>query len=136
MRSGLLTGIMAPSALVLLLSVVPPAVAADEALLRGSVQGEALPAIPVRITNETDTMLSLSVTSAACTPRVFLEPRASIIVGDCLRWGLVHQVVAVFYDQQMVRERQFRLLRVAPGQDWIFSRRWESGPAETAQARP
>jgi hypothetical protein len=44
--------------------------------------------------------------------------------------------VAVFYDQRIVHERQFRLLLVAPGQDWIFSRRLESAPAAAASAWP
>lgn len=136
MRSGCFGGVMAVSALAFLLSAVPSGAGDEVAFPRGSVRVGALPVIPVRITNETDARLSVSVTSAACTPRILLEPRSSITVGDCLRWGLVHQVVAVFYDQQIVRERQFRLLLVAPGQDWVFSRRLGSDPAAAAKARP
>jgi hypothetical protein len=92
MRLRFFGGVMVLSALALLLSAVPSGAGDQVALPGGSARVGALPAIPVRITNETDTMLSLSVTSAACTPRILLEPRASITVGDCLRWGLVHQV--------------------------------------------
>lgn len=47
-------------------------------------------------------------------------------LGDILHW------VA---EPQTVLERQLRLLRVTPGQDWIFSRRPESSLA-AAKARP
>jgi len=124
------------SALALLLSAVPSRAGEELALPGGSARIGSLPTIPVRITNEADSTLSLSVPSAACTPRVLLEPRASIVVDDCLRWGLVHQVVAIFYDEQVVHERQFRLLIVAPGQDWVFSRRLGSDAAAAAKSRP
>jgi len=136
MKSGLVGAVMVASALMLTLSAMPSRAADEVALERGGVRVETLPVISVRITNETDDTLSLSVTSAACTPRLFLPPRSSITVDDCLRWGLVYQVVAVFYDQQTVHGRRFRLLPVAPGQDWIFRSRSESGPAAAARVRP
>jgi hypothetical protein len=80
----------------------------------------ALPEIPVRVANATDAMLSLSVTSALCAPRLILKPGDSIVVHECLRWGLVYHTVAVFYDERVVRERQQLLFLARPGQDWVF----------------
>jgi hypothetical protein len=70
MRLRFLGGVVGVSGLVLLFSAVPAGAADEVTFPRGSARVGALPVIPVRITNETGTMLSLSVTSAACTPRI------------------------------------------------------------------
>jgi hypothetical protein len=136
MRSGHVGGLLPASVLALLLTAAPSGAGDGVAVPPDPSGVETLPVVPVRITNETDRKLSLSVTSAACTPRIFLEPQASVTISDCLRWGLVHQVVAVFYDQEVVHERQFRLLLVAPGRDRVFSSRRRSAPAALGQVRP
>jgi hypothetical protein len=81
---------------------------------------DLLPLIAVRVVNETDTTLSVSFPSAACTPRVILAPRESAIIRECIRHGLVYQGVAVFYDRDAVQGRRFRLLVAVPGADWVF----------------
>ena len=128
--------VVAVSAVALLLAAVPSGAGDEVTFPRRGAQVETLPVVPVRITNESDAMLSLSVTSAACTPRLFLPPRSSITIADCLRWGVVHQAVAVFYDQTVVQERQFRLLLVAPGHDWTFRHRSASDPSAAPKVQP
>ena len=103
-----------------LLAGLAPSLEADDRAASSPVALENLPRIPVRIANDTDATLSLTVSSAPCAPRLFLGPRTSTLVADCFRWGLVYQTVAVFYDQRAVHERQWLLFLAKPGQDWTF----------------
>jgi hypothetical protein len=76
--------------------------------------------VAIRVVNDTDTTLSVSFPSASCTPRVILAPRETAVLRECIRHGLVYQGVAVFYDQDTVQARRFRLLLAAPGAEWVF----------------
>lgn len=78
------------------------------------------PAIPIRITNDTDATLSLTITSALCYPRVILRSGESIVVHDCFRWSLIYHCVAVFYSRDRILERQHLLFLAAPEQEWVF----------------
>lgn len=81
-----------------------------------------LPLIAVRVVNDTEAMLSATISSATC-PRVLLAPWTSTVVERCLRWGLVYHVRVVFYTATAVVERHDLLFLARPDQDWVFAGR-------------
>ncbi len=81
-----------------------------------------LPVVGVRIVNDTDARLSLTI-SSPCGDRALLRPGQAVVLDGCLRWGLVYHVRAVFWTDGGVLERQDLLFLARPGQDWVFHRR-------------
>lgn len=106
-------------AALLCLSVLVSAQAGGRADVGGP---EDLPLVPVRITNDTDTMLSVTILPAPCAPRVLLRAGESVVVDGCLRWGLIYQVVAVAYTDAEVLGRRHVLLVARPGAEWVLTR--------------
>jgi hypothetical protein len=85
-----------------------------------STPADLMPAVVVRVINDGADMLSLSIPSAPCTPRVILAPAEAATLGDCFRHGVVYQAVAVFYDRHVVHARRYRLVVASQGAEWVF----------------
>lgn len=86
---------------------------------------EGLPIIPVKIVNNTDVFVSLTIRSS-CQDRIVLKPREILVVNNCFRRGIIYHVWTVFYDQQKIIEKYSFLMAAMPNNDWIFCRLQES----------
>lgn len=78
-----------------------------------------LPLIDVKVRNESDVFISITINSL-CAPRTILRSGESVIIKNCLRQGLVYQGSVVFYTNEKVLERHPFTGPVRPNDPWIF----------------
>ncbi len=86
---------------------------------------EKLPLVAVKIHNNTNAFLSLTITNAPCAPRIILKPKTEAILRGCLRYsrdigGPIYHVRAVFYNKTEVLEKRDFLFIAEPNSPWIF----------------